>query len=97
MVAELLQRGDLRADGDLLTKDLDCLCTALDSESSRPRRLKADEEHQVSRLRQALHQVMQYASAGDHATGGNDNARIPGFIDLLRLLLRDIEVKVRPL
>src|SRR5271157_6445569 len=96
VVAELLQRGDLRADGNLLAKHLHLGRAVLDGESSRTRRLEADEQYQVSRIGEAQHQVVQYASTRDHAAGRDDNARILGIIDLLRVVLRDIEMKVRP-
>ena len=96
MVAELLQRGDLGADGNLLAKHLYLRRAVLDGESPRTRRLEADEQHQVSRIGQAQHQVVQYPSSCDHAAGGDDDAGILGIVDLLGFVLGDIEVKVWP-
>src|SRR5271157_1300903 len=45
VVAELLQRGDLCTDGNLLAKHLYLRSAVLDRESARTRRLEADEQH----------------------------------------------------
>ena len=65
MIAELFQRRHLRANRNYLTEHLHLGSATLDGESSRPRRLETDEQHQIFSVRQALHQVVQYASAGD--------------------------------
>ena len=63
VITELLQRLDLGANRNLLPKDLHLRCAALDGETARARRLEADEQHQVSGIGQAQHQVVQHAAA----------------------------------
>src|SRR5262249_42011983 len=67
VIAELLQGGHLRANGHFVAENLDRWGAALDDETTRARRLKTDKQHKVLRIRQALRQVMQHASAGGHA------------------------------
>src|SRR6516165_8369882 len=96
MIAELFQGSHLSLHGNLLSEYLDFLRAVLDVESSRAGRLKSDEQDEVSRVRQALDQVMQYASAGCHAARRNDDCRVLRLIDLLGIVGREIEVEIGP-
>ena len=73
MIAELLERGHLRAYGHDLPENLHLFCAALDLHSARARRLKADEQNQIPGIGQTLRQVMQNASAGRHPAGRNND------------------------
>ena len=53
MIAELLQRSDLSANGNGIPENLHFVALVLDGEPARPRRLKADKQHQISWIRQA--------------------------------------------
>ena len=75
MIAELLQRSDLCADGNLLPKNLDRPRSILDAETARARRLETDQRQQILGIRKPQHQVMQHTPSGNHAAGGNDDHR----------------------
>src|SRR6185312_14644621 len=96
MVAELFQRSHLGTDGNNLRENTHGLCSAFDDLAARPRRLKANEQDLVARIRQSQKQMVKDASAGDHAAGGNDDAGITDFIDLPRIFLFGSKVESVP-
>src|SRR5437762_14324060 len=91
MIAELLQRGNLRAHRHFFAKDLYAFYSRLDQRAPRAFRLKADVQHKVARIGQPMNQVMLYAPSGNHAARRYDDARISRLIDLLRLHRRAVE------
>src|SRR5208337_2778829 len=101
VVTELLERRDLGADGHEVAVDLNFLGLAVgfvfDGETARPRRLEADEQHQILGLGQPLGQMMQNAPARHHAAGRNDDRRRKHGVNLLRLLRGLGKGETRPL
>src|SRR5689334_5406868 len=97
MIAELLQRGDLGTNGDVVAKNLHYLGFALDGKAACTGCLETDEQHKVPRIRQSLRQVMQNTSARYHPAGRNDDRGHPVLVDLFRLLGRRREREVWPL
>src|SRR4051812_37007950 len=69
VIAELLERCDLGSNGNVVTKNLDLLSSALDCKSARAGGLKSNKQDEISGIGQALGEVMQNASAGSHAAG----------------------------
>src|SRR5437763_9810141 len=96
MIAELLQSGYMRADRRLVREYAYCFGSALDRSSACARSLKTDKDHLVTGIRQALHQVVQNASSGDHAAGRDNDAGIVDLIDLFGVFLLGREVKALP-
>src|SRR5437879_1397545 len=83
VVAELFESGDLRSDRNVFAEDLHFVGFALDGETAGARSLESDEQDEVSRVWEALRQMMKDATSGDHATGRNDDRRHSGVVDLL--------------
>src|SRR5580698_11500580 len=96
MIAELLERFDLRADGNHIAEDFHFRRAALNDEAARSRRLKTDKNHRIFRVRQPLRQMVQNTPTGHHATRRNNDASIFRIIDLLRLLRSRGKTETRP-
>ena len=96
MIAELLERGNLRANRERFPRKSSPLCAALDHRSPRARRLKTDEQDQVPWIGQPLSQVMLNAPP---VTMPLEEMMIEGMalIDFLRLLRGRGEGETRPL
>src|SRR5208337_646170 len=85
MIAELLQRGYLRAHRNDLSENLDLVRSVLDLTSASAFRLESDKQHQVLVVWQPLQEMVLYAASHGHAVRGDDDARIARIIDLFRL------------
>src|SRR5579859_5283228 len=82
VIAELLQRRYLGANGNRFRENTHRSRSALDDLTTRARRLEANEEHLVARIGQPQQQMVQYAAARDHSAGRDDDAGIAHLIDL---------------
>src|SRR5207248_10381950 len=96
VVAELLQRRDLGADGNLLSKYLYRGNAALDERAARPWGLKADEEHQVPGIRKTLGEVVLDSASSHHAAGRDDDHGEARVVDLFGVFDFGIEEKIPP-
>ena len=96
MVAELLERGDLGSDRNVVSENLDFVGLALDGETAGAGSLESDEEDEVSRVGKALRQVMKDAASSDHAARRNNDRRHSGLVDLLGFFGRRSECEARP-
>src|SRR5439155_1594261 len=74
-VAELFECCHLCANWNHLSEYLHFGRPTFDGGAARSRRLEADEDHRILRIRKSLREVMLDASAGHHAAGRNNNAR----------------------
>src|SRR5256885_2443381 len=97
MIAELLDGGDMRADGNILVEDLYRLSAALDDGAARAGSLKSDEDDGVLGIREAMDEMVQDASSGRHATGGDDDLGKMRVVDLLGVFLFRLEGEALPL
>src|SRR5579871_1244504 len=96
MVAELLERRDLRANGHKVSVNLYLVRPGLDREAASSGRLEANEQNEIPGIRQSLREMMQDASAGDHAARRDDHRGHHGVIDFLRLLRSRCECEAGP-
>src|SRR5215467_8921307 len=85
MVAKLLERGNLGANRHHLAKNLHLRLATFDPKAPRSRRLEANEDDGVSRVRKSLREMMLNPSTGYHPARRNNDARELRLVDLLRL------------